>query len=432
MIQKNIPNRRIKSKLEQKVSKNKNEEIHKNINSFMIALICSGSLIALIFNALGIISEGLYPIISISALITSVISSFILTKFTHFRINIKNLFIFIFILTLFFLSYLRFDHYQYLNEYFIKFLFFGGVIFLMLSFPISFKKVLTGISSLSLLILLNPITIIQNLLVTGNSGYTALTMGTSYAILPSVIASSIHYLYYRKNSGLLVRLSYFLNFFLLILLIFQGTRGVLVAILMLAYAVVLSGFNNRSNKILRRTFGGISLAAFLIFLFNIEKVIITIYTYLHTLGIEVYALNKSVSKIQAEGILNGRDIIYSNALNLLLDNPIVGSGISSYAYNYSGTYPHNLILHIFIEFGFLLAIPFIILLIISLLVTFSPLTKDENHNEIKIFIVFCFISSIPRLMFSSYLWQDQIFWLMMFTITSIKMRNLILLKNSKR
>src|SRR5699024_7865005 len=95
------------------------------INSYMIALICSGSLIARIFNIIGLVEEGLYPLIVTFSLTVSLFSCMILTKFNGFQMNKRSLTFLLSIIILFLISYYRLDNFQYLNEYFLEFIFYG-------------------------------------------------------------------------------------------------------------------------------------------------------------------------------------------------------------------------------------------------------------------------------------------------------------------
>ena len=400
------------------ILKKQNYNIIEKVNSYMIDIVCSGGYISIVFNALGIIYDGLLPIISLVSVVISLSCCIFLTKFYAFKFNIKSIMLLLLIIFWFLISYLRFDSFNYINSYFIQFLFYGGVIFILLSIPYSYKKIVFGMSVISLLILINPISIVNNIISTSFVEYSMIPMGTSYSILPSVVASIIYFLYYKsRDDGYLVKISYLINFFLLILLIFEANRGISVALLILLYTIWFSGFKKRTYRRTRLTFAYLSIFLLTIGVLNIEQVLVMTNNFLQKMGIEIATISKSVYKIQTAGLLNGRDDVYHNAWDLILYNPLFGSGISSYAYHYDGFYPHNIILQLLLEFGIIFSIPFFILLLKSLLISFISLKDDNKYNEFKVFIIFCFVCSIPRLMLSSYFWQDQMFWLMLFSLT---------------
>jgi O-antigen ligase len=393
------------------------EVLFIRINSMMVALICSGAFISLVFHTLGFISDGLLPIISMISLLATLTSCFLFKQAKLIKINLDNMMLILFFIVFFSISYLRFNDYQYLNKYLIEFLFYGGIIFLLLIFPISYKLVITYVSSMSLLILLNPISFLENLTSTTSS----LTMGSTYAILPVVIASILHFFFFRDKGSLIIKFSYFTSLFLLFLLLFEGIRGVYVAIFLLIIILVFTKFGG-FKKIPGIFFGMVSITILFLTIFKLEEILINVYHLFNKVGIEIYAINKTLFKIQTEGILNGREIVYGNTLQMIGNNPFFGNGIGAYALHYNGGYPHNLILHLVVEFGLIFAIPIIRAVLKRLFVLFKPITENEKYNEYKIFIFFCFVASLPKLMFSSYLWKEQIFWVMVFATSSSLLR----------
>jgi hypothetical protein len=81
---------------------------------------------------------------------------------------------------------------------------------------------------------------------------------------------------------------------------------------------------------------------------------------------------------------------------------LIGNGIGEFGVRYS-SYTHNLITHLLYEIGFMGSLFYIVILIKCFL---GIITNKKNE-----FLIFLFCLSIPRLMVSSYLWQDLFFWL---------------------
>lgn len=390
------------------------------INSYMIALVCAGSLIARIFNILGLIENGLYSIIVFSALIISIVSCMVLTKFKCFQMN-KRILIFLSGITILFLtSYYRLGNFDfhYLNDYFFEFLTYGLILFVLLSIPFYYEKVIAGVSMLSLVVLINPVVIINGLISERgiNSGDLQIDMGLSYALLPSVVAGILHFIFFRKQANFFVKISYLINLFLFVLLMIFSIRGVIFSLFILLYALIFSLIQGKL-KVIGKTLVYSSVAILLIIIVKINDVILFSYNYLLTKGIEFSALTKSVQKMQTTtGLSNGRINIYENVIQLIAENPLLGKGISYYAYYSGGRYPHNVILQSMLETGILLTIPLLILILIAVKVTFSSMDKFKEYKGFKVFVMFCFVSSVPRLMFSSYLWKEQLFWVLLFII----------------
>ena len=68
---------------------------------------------------------------------------------------------------------------------------------------------------------------------------------------------------------------------------------------------------------------------------------------------------------------SGRDLIYADATEMILERPILGYGLDSFT-SYTGhIYPHNILLEMVIEIGILGAIVFAVYLIYSLIILFK-------------------------------------------------------------
>ena len=73
----------------------------------------------------------------------------------------------------------------------------------------------------------------------------------------------------------------------------------------------------------------------------------------------------------------GRDEIYSGALNMGMENPIVGNGLAAFYTTGLGTYPHNIFLEIFAEGGSI----GLLLFLMSLVVFVKPLWLNRSKVD---------------------------------------------------
>src|SRR5699024_8667549 len=77
-------------------------------------------------------------------------------------------------------------------------------------------------------------------------------------------------------------------------------------------------------------------------------------------------------------------------------------------------YPHNLLLHLLVEGGLLLTIPFILILMVGLWLIIKSWNQCSKMNHYRYLILLVFIISVPRLILSSYFCRDQAFWMLIF------------------
>jgi len=115
------------------------------------------------------------------------------------------------------------------------------------------------------------------------------------------------------------------------------------------------------------------------------------------------------------GETSGRDLIYENAIGHFLDSPVFGnyylipSGIGN------GGYPHNFFIEAFMTTGIFGGIPFVIMVIITLIKSFTLLKRRHKSG----WIVLLFLQILIFGMFSSSLYSSQDFWALSFFILSI-------------
>lgn len=393
-----------------------------NVNSLMIAVILTSGLISRMFAALGIINEGLVPILFVLSLLISYITAFV-TK-NKFKIEINGVSIIYFILFIFVLTFLYRGVDSYVSKYFVDFLFFGISTYLLSTMSFSPSKVMYFTMVIGNIVLISPMAFLNYISL--DFSYDSVRMGATYAMLPSIVAAIIYLFFIKKKGKRIINfVSYFSNGYLLFLLITEGTRGAVLAISLLFCVITYITISKRMKKnigFLYPMFLVIINISVILFIINIQKLFFWLYSFLQSKEIEIATITKTVNMIESQGmlgVLNARDRVYERGIQLFEVSPIWGHGIGSYADIYWGTYPHNFLLQLLVEGGLLFALPFLMIFIYILWLIIKPWSNEEIHNETRLFLLFLFIICIPKLMLSSYLWQEQSFWLLIFVLLSI-------------
>lgn len=182
-----------------------------------------------------------------------------------------------------------------------------------------------------------------------------------------------------------------------------GARGALLSIglFLLIFWII------QSNTILERKKRINTSAVILLAFVVLFTTIITItYEFLDSRGIEARSIERIYEKLSNnESMSQGRDILYKEAVSGIVDSPIWGHGIGSF-HNYSGTYPHNLILQLLYEGGLILTIPLLIILIKGFLILFS----FKYIQSYRYFLLLLFCSGVIELFLSSFLWMSICLW----------------------
>lgn len=183
-----------------------------------------------------------------------------------------------------------------------------------------------------------------------------------------------------------------------------GARGALLSIaaFLLVFWIIKSKDKASMNK---RTIYSVIIIIFLVLLF--VPVIMFSYDYLEAKGIEARSLERIYYSISGnESLSEGREFLYSKAKNGIADSPFWGHGIGSFD-NYSGVYPHNIILQLLYEGGIILAFPLLYILCRGFISLFS-FRYDQSY---RFFMLLLFCSGIIELFLSSHLWMSIFFWL---------------------
>jgi len=238
-----------------------------------------------------------------------------------------------------------------------------------------------------------------------------INMGLSYGMMPLVFAVLTHYYFFRKNARFLNKISYIVALILLGLLLYKGTRGIWVCLVVLLYFIYLNNSRNSNRVSTKKILFSFVLVISLV-LINYEYLIVSLTSITKTIGIDVQFLDKSLLLITNGDLSNGRTKLYELAWDGFLRSPIIGNGVGSFTDNYGVygfAYIHNILLQILYELGLLFGLPIIIIVLTPLkTIVFDLYTK----KDLSLLIVL-FASSVPMLMLSSELWINRQLWLML-------------------
>ena len=177
-----------------------------------------------------------------------------------------------------------------------------------------------------------------------------------------------------------------------------GSRGGLLTIaLFIFFATITSNGISMSKKVL-------FVLAIILFLFTYQYIFSFIYNLLSSKGIESRTLKLLSDDI---GHLSGRDVIFSEYLNEIYENPFKFRGIS-YGRAEFKTYPHQIFIELIYQLGFiglLVSIAIIYTILNSLFIKKYVTLFDQ---KIELFFI---CTGVFSLLVSNTLWKSITFWL---------------------
>jgi hypothetical protein len=386
-------------------------------NSLIIALLMSFNIINAVIDAFIVVDLEVGLLVGGTICILFIIFS-LMNK--DFSTNKKSLFLISYIIFTIVVSLPLLSFYDGTIETLINFIFYGLISILIGSKSFDTQMVTRYTVYISLVSIFPFVDLLKNY--TKTFSYTRIDMGLSYALLPVVIAAITHFIYYRKSANLFIWIGYIFNAYCLFLLIFGGSRGVLVSILFFFWFLSLNKFVNKngSSEFInhRKLWFLFSCFLIIISLILFENIIVIVHESLSSLGIEIAFVEKNYYLLQSAGdISNNRMTLYGQALEGFANSPIWGNGIGSFQYYTGVAYPHNIILELLYEGGLILATPIILILLIGML---KVLTGKVKSKDEYLYVALLIASSMPRLMVSASFWSIQIFWLLVaFFVTRI-------------
>lgn len=207
-----------------------------------------------------------------------------------------------------------------------------------------------------------------------------------------------HSIFYKIFSIILLSIQIFT-------VLISGGRGGFVLLLVYTLLNTIFIYNNKStinlfkrNKSLN-VFFGIVIFVSLLFLFLNE---------LNNISIFQVSVNRVFEYISIDGInwsaTSTRNIIYNNVIELIYESPITGYGI--FGMWSVSVLPHNLILEILMQGGFIYLFIFLLIGLFTI-IKLHNLIKINNNNR---FFLLLFIYPLILLMFSGSYLNNSMFW----------------------
>lgn len=105
---------------------------------------------------------------------------------------------------------------------------------------------------------------------------------------------------------------------------------------------------------------------------------------------------------------SGRDVLYVESMDMVIDKPFLGHSISYFEYHNSlnQPYPHNVFIQIFIEYGYVGLFVFAIIIFMSILKYFKI---DDNHK--RDFVALLAVAQL-RILTSGNFLEESSFWIL--------------------
>lgn len=236
-----------------------------------------------------------------------------------------------------------------------------------------------------------------------------ISMGASYALLVPVLANIIYLRFYfmkeRTVTKLLMLVFAAVNLFYLMQMAMFGSRGpILCAALLIAccYLVAI-----RENRIIFKKGRFVVIALSIIIIsFLFVPILQIISDTLAGYDISLNFVDKFLRMDDSGDMSNGRDSIDAIAWNGIWQSPVFGHGIAQFENNTGVVYPHNFILQLLYDGGFIFILAILIPIIRKLFSKFRVIHVDEF-----ICLVFLCFASVPGALFSGDLWQSGILWM---------------------
>lgn len=249
--------------------------------------------------------------------------------------------------------------------------------------------------------------------------YAQAYMGNVYSLITSVTIAMIHFKLYRKQSNILVKISYIYNLYLLVQMLLYGNRGAVLCIIFCLIVLTINSYDETGLKPLPPLKIVIIVVvgiAVLIAVINALPLLEAFSSFLGNTFHNVPSFILKMIKYMSDGdATNGRETISSFTTNAIFEKPIFGNGIKTFeAYVKSKTtfnwpYPHNYILQYLFEYGIVFG-----LMPIYLSLSLAVKTVFARIKEKKEFAICCTLVclNIPKLFVSTDPWSSTTIWML--------------------
>ena len=238
--------------------------------------------------------------------------------------------------------------------------------------------------------------------------YDSMTLSTSYAVIPVIMAGIVHFLYYRHKQKLWTKILYCVSFLFLAFFIPNSYRGPFVTVFITLIIIWISKGELRKSP--RKLLLAIALIVLLVVVYyNLIRILYLLQSVFSRFGISVATIEKTL--ILSGDVFDGRTDLYASTVKLILESPIVGHGVSMYAHYVPGVdYPHNFILQLLFDGGIILFLSFFL----SVAPCYSRVLRNKDYQpKGKVAVVLLLSGTeITRALLSGNIWRILQFWLL--------------------
>ncbi len=239
--------------------------------------------------------------------------------------------------------------------------------------------------------------------------YESVTMGISYAFLPSVIAAIVFWGNYASSykRNILILAVTMVDLVYAYELIKFGSRGPVLSIFLCIGYVFIVKIKKDGGIMIPQKRIALIIILLIIVIVNAKSIAIFFNDFLERNNIYINALDK-FSRLQNKtgDVTNGRTEIWKLAFSGFVESPLWGNGLCTSQNNYGYIYPHNFILQFLYDGGLLLFIPFATCFCKGFVVWSRKCSKNQFVIGTTLMIL-----SFPGAMLSGDLWENPKLWI---------------------
>ena len=258
--------------------------------------------------------------------------------------------------------------------------------------------------------------------------YETISMGMSYAFMPTVVAAIVYFCVYFKKESTIKKLILvpvlLVNAIYLFKIMQFGSRGVVLCFICCFVFFFCIKYDEVNNKLSFKGYKAFFISIIVVLvLLNIWTFFEKIEGIFEAVGFHINAVNKFFRLASASNgdISNGRNAIYEATISGILQSPMWGHGYSTTMNNLGFVYPHNFMLQLLYDGGLLLTLPIFILVCAGIV----RWCKSCNKDEFAVIAALIFMS-VPGALFTGNLWENNRLWLTFAVLTVYSSRSWIL------
>ncbi len=260
-----------------------------------------------------------------------------------------------------------------------------------------------------MILLVLAIPVFRQLFLKANIGlnYDAVSMSTSYDILPITVAGLVHFLYFSKESKIVDKIMHVVSFIFSLALIRMSYRGALLA---LVVSLVVAFYFQKKRNSLRNQVLVITISVMIIVvLFNYQYVLQWVSEILNRFGVRIAFIDKSIYLLTHDTTANGRLDIYEKAFQGFLSSPVWGNGMATFQYYTEYPFPHNFILEFLFDGGLILFLSLMYVFAVSFKRLFKRAWEPKRYRFALILMIGSI--AITRGLISAECWRIVLLWL---------------------